>query len=362
MNYWDYIKVEELLSLQGGVGDRPADSFSNDEVLFITVHQIYELWFKLVLRELETTRSQLRQNPVPDEDLAEVTRSLRRCVTIFEVAANHFRVMETMTTRDYLAFRDHLIGASGFQSAQMREMEIVLGLHDDKRLPAMGDESYKEALKGDAGKDSPALARVERRQDEGGSLRDALYAWLARTPVDGSSDEGHVERYLQSFVEAHEEGAKVLLETARERVARPEDVAVLEKRYRRDVEAATAFLKATDKPEEERPFFRHVRAALVFIESHRELPRLSWPREVIDAVIALEQAMVIWRQRHARMVERMIGRRVGTGGSGGVDYLDQTALRYRVFEDLWAVRTILLRQSVVPDLEHTDDYRLRIQD
>jgi len=362
VNYWDYIKVEELLSLQGGAGDRPAESLSNDEVLFITVHQIYELWFKLVLRELDAVRAQLRKNPVPDENLAEVTRSLRRCVTIFEAATSHFRVMETMTTRDYLAFRDHLIGASGFQSAQMREMEIILGLHDDKRLAAMGDESYKEALKGDVGTGSPALRRVEQRQSEDGTLRDALYEWLARTPVDGSSDEGHVERYLQSFLTAHEKGAEALLETARQRVARPEDVEVLEKRYRRDVDAATSFLRAEDKLEAERPRFRHIRAALVFIESHRELPRLSWPREVLDAVITLEQAMVIWRQRHARMVERMIGRRVGTGGSGGVDYLDQTALRYRIFDDLWAVRTILLRQSVVPDLEHTEDYRLRIQD
>lgn len=58
--------------------------------------------------------------------------------------------------------------------------------------------------------------------------------------------------------------------------------------------------------------------------------------------------MLIWRQRHARMVERIIGRRVGTGGSSGVDYLDQTALRYRVFTDLWTVRSLLLRKSSVP--------------
>ena len=56
----------------------------------------------------------------------------------------------------------------------------------------------------------------------------------------------------------------------------------------------------------------------------------------MDATVELEQAMVIWRQRHARMVERVIGRRTGTGGSAGVDYLDQTALRYRVFGDVWA--------------------------
>jgi tryptophan 2,3-dioxygenase len=62
------------------------------------------------------------------------------------------------------------------------------------------------------------------------------------------------------------------------------------------------------------------------------------------------------------MVERVIGRRVGTGGSGGVAYLDETALRYRIFDDLWEVRTILLREQVVPSLENPEDYRLRIQD
>ena len=86
-----------------------------------------------------------------------------------------------------------------------------------------------------------------------------------------------------------------------------------------------------------------IRAAVLFIESYRELPLLAWPRKVLDALVEFEQALVIFRQRHARMVERVIGRRTGTGGSAGVDYLDQTALRYRVFQDLWAVRTFQVR-------------------
>ena len=101
---------------------------------------------------------------------------------------------------------------------------------------------------------------------------------------------------------------------------------------------------------------RAVRAGLVFLESYREEPRLTWPREVVDATIEMEQSMIVWRQRHARMVERVIGRRVGTGGSAGVDYLDQTALRYRIFRDIWAVRTILVRQSELPPLENPASY------
>jgi tryptophan 2,3-dioxygenase len=115
-------------------------------------------------------------------------------------------------------------------------------------------------------------------------------------------------------------------------------------------------LDAEDVAEPERKQVARVRAAALFIESYRELPLLAWPREVLEALVALEQAFVVFRQRHARMVERVIGRRTGTGGSAGVDYLDQTALRYRIFRDLWAVRTILLPASALPPLERTDYY------
>ncbi len=101
---------------------------------------------------------------------------------------------------------------------------------------------------------------------------------------------------------------------------------------------------------------------LLFVESHRELPQLAWPRELLESVIELEQAMLIWRQRHARMVERFIGRRVGTGGSAGVDYLDQTALRYRIFAELWTARSLLLRASSVPPIDNPSAYGFAAED
>jgi tryptophan 2,3-dioxygenase len=361
MNYWDYIKVEELLALQTG-RHRSEDEIGTDEVLFIVAHQIYELWFKLVLRELDGARAALRRNPVPDQSMASVTRSLRRCATIFEVATHHWRVLETLTSRDYLEFRDQLIGASGFQSAQLREIEVLLGLDDAARLSPLAEGSYKDALRGPGGAETPASVRIERRIAGGPSFKHALYDWLSRTPIDGSSDEKHVEKYLAEFLASYQAQARTLTERAVARATAAERP-LIEERYVRDVDACATFLHASDvKDPAEAARRRHVRAAMVFIESHRELPRLSWPREVLDATLALEQAMIIWRQRHARMVERMIGRRTGTGGSGGVEYLDQTALRYRIFDDLWAVRTFLLRRDLVPELQHPDDYRLRIED
>ena len=94
----------------------------------------------------------------------------------------------------------------------------------------------------------------------------------------------------------------------------------------------------------------------LFIETYRELPLLSWPREILAGLIEVEQAFLIFRQRHARMVERVIGRRVGTGGSAGVEYLDRTALEYRVFRDLWATRTLLLKGEAAPPLERAGYY------
>src|SRR6185369_15712756 len=105
------------------------------------------LWFKLILRELSTARGLFRQNPVPDQKLASAARSFRRVVTIMDQAVHHFRVMETLTPRDYLEFRDRLIPASGFQSAQLREIEILLGLENAVRIPLGREGSFMQALK-----------------------------------------------------------------------------------------------------------------------------------------------------------------------------------------------------------------------
>jgi tryptophan 2,3-dioxygenase len=364
MNYWEYIRVEELLGLQGGF-DGDESKISNDETLFIVVHQIYELWFKVILRELSSARDLFRQNPVPDIQLASAVRSFRRVVAIFEQAIAHFRVMETLTTRDYLEFRDRLIPASGFQSAQLREIEILLGLDDAVRIPLGREGSYMEALKGADGQPSPATRRVEARLAGGPSVKQVIYEWLSRTPIDGPSSQEAVDTFLRRIVGAHRNEIHARTKLAEQQALTPVDVERLRARYEREVTFAEQFLMAEDDPDADaatRAFRRRVRAAIVFLESYRELPRLAWPRELVDAIVELEQSMVIWRQRHARMVERVIGRRTGTGGSAGVDYLDQTALRYRVFGDVWGVRSLLLRKPTLPSLEREGDYHFRVED
>jgi tryptophan 2,3-dioxygenase len=356
--YWDYINVEKLLSLQAGKGDGP---LSNDETMFIVVHQIDELWFKLALREMAAVRDLFARPVVPEQSLAAAVRGIRRMEVIVRQLVSHFELMETMTTRDYLSFRDKLTGASGFQSAQMRELEILMGLHEEDRIPLGHEGSYKNALKERDGSESPAYKRVQARIEDGPTLRDAVLAWIHRTPIQGSTpnnadDAARVRAFVESYLGAQQGAVERALENAKSLALTAADGKRLEERAKGEVASARAYLLAEDEPEEARSRASRIRAALVFIESYRELPLLAWPREIIDSLTSFEQGFVIFRQRHARMVERMIGRRTGTGGSAGVDYLDTTALRYRVFRELWAVRTLLVRAHDLPALEHPELY------
>ncbi|ACY12866.1 tryptophan 2,3-dioxygenase family protein [Haliangium ochraceum] len=367
--YWDYIKVEELLGLQTGLGDDEG-TLSNDEVMFIVVHQIDELWFKLTLRELASVRALFAQEHVREQSLSSAVRGIRRAALLFEQTAGHFALMETMTTRDYLAFRDKLSPASGFQSAQMREIEILLGLPENERM-ALGHETYMQALRDPDGGETAASLRVQARQRDTPTVRAAIEEWLYRTPIDGftpdsEGDAEAVAAFIDSYLEAHRRELAGIQARAVASALTEADRTRLGERYERELASARAWLEGRDVSaahddsegtiERTRARRSRIRAALVFIESYRELPLLAWPREVLDAIVALEQAFTIFRQRHARMVERVIGRRTGTGGSAGVDYLDRTALTYRVFRDIWATRTVLLRESALPPLVHADYY------
>ncbi|MCE9594059.1 MAG: tryptophan 2,3-dioxygenase [Planctomycetes bacterium] len=358
LNYWDYIRVEELLTLQRGLAKSDTE-ISNDEVMFITVHQVFELWFKLLLRELATARDLFKGEHVAEQELSGAVRSLKRMTAIFRVANKHWEVMETLTTREYLGFRDKLMGASGFQSAQLRQVEILFGLDDATRIPLGAESSYVSALRSHDAKPSPALARVQKSLADTPTFKDAIDAWLFRTPIDGVGPNGkkserELERFVARFNACYERVVEGTAARALSITPAKADKARLAERYESEKKALAVFLAADGDARKSR-----VRCAMLFIETYRELPLLAWPREVLDAIVELEQHFVIFRQRHARMVERIIGRRTGTGGSAGVDYLDKTALEYRIFRDLWAVRTLQIPRAAAPELERGAFYAFK---
>jgi len=199
-------------------------------------------------------------------------------------------------------------------------------------------------------RDAAILARLEDAASKP-SLSESILRWVSRTPIMGSiagstGDSEVVNEYVNSHLAAHEEIGK----KAAEKMSNygSSDLEKTIARFKDSHAATIDYLK----PE---GIVNRSRAGLLFIESYRELPLLTWPRKLIDAIVELEESMVKWRHSHARMVERIMGRRIGTGGTSGVDYLDATS-QYRIFKDLWAVRTILVKPELRPELSNADFY------
>jgi tryptophan 2,3-dioxygenase len=133
LSYSDYLRVPQLTSLQRPQSSPP----HHDELLFIVIHQTYELWFKLLLHELDAVIANLQaatESPGSREGVYEAARLLRRCTEIARVLVEQFTVLETMLPTHFLAFRDLLKPASGFQSEQFREIEFLCGLKDQRML------------------------------------------------------------------------------------------------------------------------------------------------------------------------------------------------------------------------------------
>ena len=343
--YADYLSLHELLSLQGD-----DDELSNDEQHFVIVHQNFELWFRLVLIELRAARTLLLQTTLPEEDVPRIVHHLKRCIEIFRHMANQWKIMETLTPQDFLAFRDGLGTASGFESYQMRELELLLGLETKQRVAGMDPLAHFRKLAERGETDAEVLERLEAEAAMP-ALGDILAKWLLRTPIQGSlsgdaGDEEKVSEFVEEYLAIHKKiGDDAVARMSQHGVDNIEAVAA---RFAGAHEAAIDFLRPDG-------VVSRSRAGLLFIESYRELPLLAWPRILIDTLVELEESLVLFRTHHVRMVERLIGRRVGTGGSSGVDYLEAT-LQYRVFGDLWAVRTILIKSEALPELQQPEFY------
>jgi tryptophan 2,3-dioxygenase len=156
VTYSSYLKLDELLSLQRPVSEGP----EHDETLFIVIHQVYELWFKELLHEIDYLKLLLERRDTP-----RALHTLKRVLTILKVVVAQIDVLETMTPLEFLTFRERLESGSGFQSFQFRELEFVLGMKNTSAL-----DRYP--------KDSDSRRRLERRLSEP-TLWDAFLRFLS---------------------------------------------------------------------------------------------------------------------------------------------------------------------------------------
>lgn len=189
LTYAGYLKLEDLLSLQQPLSEGP----EHDEMLFIIIHQVYELWFKEVLHEVDYVVRLLRV-----DDLARAQHTMKRILTILKVLVAQLDILETMTPVEFLTFRERLEAASGFQSHQFRELEFALGL---KSRWAISRPQHE-----------PALERLQQRYEEL-TLWDALLAFLSR---EGYGVPAHLlERDVTGPIEPDSELQEVLIEVYR---------------------------------------------------------------------------------------------------------------------------------------------------
>jgi tryptophan 2,3-dioxygenase len=306
--YWDYLQIPQLLDAQ-----RPVTTH-HDEMAFIIVHQIYELWFKLTLHEMVHVRSILATRDVSELALIRAHHHMERANAIWGIMVQQIHVIETMRPIDFLGFRNQLTPASGFQSLQMRLLETLAGLTDDQRI-TYGGQDYKTF----AGFPETMIAQIDEARASG-SLRDLLMPFLAEVPLRAKDREWVVDR-------AREHGMK-----------REERLAAM---FTGDELARDGYLRDKEQREQQ------LAAQLASPGFQVALAVYTWPErfapayQLCEDLITFEERFILWRAHHARTVERFIGKKIGTGGSTGVPYLENTA-RYRIFEDLWAVRTLLV--------------------
>ncbi|HXV61548.1 MAG TPA: tryptophan 2,3-dioxygenase [Vicinamibacteria bacterium] len=257
LSYGSYLALERLLSAQTPL------STSHDEMLFIVIHQVSELWMKLSIHELTAVVKQIQTDV-----LDPAFKMLSRVARIQGQLIMSWDVLSTMTPSDYSSFRGHLERASGFQSYQYRTLEFILGNKNREMIEVhRSDEKIYRDLR-------EVLTRP--------SLYDETVRMLKRRGFD--IPDGHVER---DWAEPYEPHAKV--------------------------EAA-------------------------WLEVYRDTQRYWDLYELAEKLVDLEQKFQQWRFSHMKTVERIIGYKRGTGGTGGVSYL-QKALALKFFPELWSVRT-----------------------
>jgi tryptophan 2,3-dioxygenase len=339
--YGSYLAVDKLLDLQTPLSLSEGKLHAHDEMLFIIVHQTYELWFKQILHELHSCCDVLQQPSVADDngpDMNVVVHRLKRIVEIWKLLNHEVDVLETMTPLDFLDFRSSLEGASGFQSTQFRQIEAILGLRMENRFRP---DYYKHT---EMGGFNPADYGVIVEAEKTTTLLQLVEQWLARMPF-----------FEDSFWSGWE-GDAPAAPAGRTNAAQSSFWSSYRKLYE-------ASLSDRDEKEDllgkfDETFFKtgagdfspaSLRAAL-FIMLYRDEPLFRLPFALLNTLIEIDEQLGNFRYRHLQMVRRMIGTRIGTGGSSGEQYLQGAVNKNYVYKELAGVITFLIERRNLPQL------------
>ncbi len=310
--YSDYLQLDKITGAQQPESFKDGNTPAHDEMLFIIIHQAYELWFKQILFEVNAVIDILGKPALNDNspEMQTVVHRLKRVTTILKVLVQQIDIMETMTPMDFLDFRDMLRPASGFQSYQFKIIEAKLGLKFEHRH---GQGYYTSQLKE---KDIAVIKEAENTK----SVLELVNVWLERMPfIDDAFWNNYQQVYINSLADAEKNNAdyfNTIFNTT----------------------AATGSLTP-----------KACRAAL-FIMLYHGYPMLELPFQLLDTLIEIDNQLANWRNRHINMVQRMIGTRIGTGGSTGAGYLKAAMDKHYIFKELAQLNSFLVDRRKLPVL------------
>jgi tryptophan 2,3-dioxygenase len=342
LSYWDYLQLDRLLDCQRLVSARHGEP-AYDELLFVIVHQTFELWFKQILFELDAVVEVVGQDVVPEKEMGQVVARLGRITTIQRLLLDQIDVLETMTPLDFLDFRDELIPASGFQSVQFRLIENTLGLRPRHRLKIRGSP-YTSTLSDEHARQLEASAARP-------SLLDHVERWLERTPFLHFGDYDFWHAYQQAVEEMLARERRVIeTHPNLDDQGRAEQLATLKQTSASFAAAFDADRYAELVASGKRALSHQAFRAALLVNLYRDEPIFQLPFRLLTALVDIDEGFTAWRYRHALLAHRMIGARMGTGGTAGHAYLEAAARQHRVFRDLFDLPTFFLPRSALPKL------------
>ncbi|MCC6937643.1 MAG: hypothetical protein IT226_05420 [Flavobacteriales bacterium] len=316
--YPDYLQLEKILGAQAPESDKHGTP-AHDEMLFIIIHQSYELWFKQILHEVGSVMALFADGHVDDNggELSVAVHRLGRVHTILQVLVKKIDILETMTPLDFLDFRDMLRPASGFQSMQFKILEAKLGLRMEARF---GKQYYTSQLKPEH------KAEIEALEGET-TFFELIDGWLARMPFFDAA-------YWPS-------GATPLWESLK---------SIYAGSLVKGEEGNLALWEKLFETGEGRHLSPAAARSAVFIMLYRDEPILQMPFRLLERLMDIDEAMANWRYRHVSMVHRTIGLRVGTGGSTGKQYLSGALNSHHIFQEIADLSSFLFERRKIPAL------------
>lgn len=342
IHYHSYLKLDKITGAQE-LRSEEVGKPAHEEMLFIITHQAYELWFKQIIHELNSVLKMFADDKVDEKNIGTAVGRLQRIEEILDLLVKQIGIMETMTPLDFLDFRAYLFPASGFQSFQFRMIEALLGLPQKKRITYNNHHYaafFPENQKG-------ILEDIYKK----GTLFDAIQDWLERTPF--------IKYGNFDFLKEYDTAVRAMIDKEQAAIDVSDYLTDQEKTMRKKMlgDTNTYFQAVLNKDAHNKlvadgalRLSYEATVAALFIQLYRDQPILHLPFMLLINLIDIDAKLTTWRQRHAQMVLRMLGKKVGTGGSSGHHYLSETAKQHHIFTDLHNISTLLIPRSSLPPL------------